>query len=462
MKPFPIITLIAAIALPLAACSQDVQRVQVPSTTDPNAYVPQPLPKPLPPEYGGPAVQPQPGPPNAAPEVPQPPQPPLPPLPPTAMVPAPNAAQIASAGNALPEEEAFVRAYTGRRSPRIMVFVNRTIQGDILPKDNLDELIRMEVKHTATGGVKVSSENSASTQANSSGSSAGYSGTSVNSANINSAKTDKSNFVSGGPADYTKTTSLKVVADKLDEIGASRTDYDMVELSLIDYLDCGGRVHVFDSESVRGKLDREKILRIENSDPAAVKLLSTELQTDVLIQVKATPTHQSQWPNGAVRLTVRALSTTDGRNLAAAFVDMPLPMTKDAVNIFTRYLAQKVMTKLTAVWSGNPLWDPLEVRVYKANGVDDTLAIRNFIKKIPGVVTVNTRGATGGSTTSYATLSVAYNGAPEEFYADLKESLKQSHGLKAVDLQSNMVNVEVTGNLELKVTEKAPAPTAAP
>ena len=461
MKPLSLIALIAAVAFPFAACSQDVQRVQVPSTNDPNAYIPQPQPKPLPPEYGGPppAPQPQPGPAPMAPGAPQPPQAPLPPA---AVAPVPNAAQIASAANALPEEEAFVQAYTSRRSPRIMVFVNRTIQGDILPKDNLEELIRVEEKHTATGGVKVSSENSASTQANIAGSSAGYAGSSVSSANINKTKTDKSNFESTGPADYSKTTSVKVAPDKLDEIGASRTDYDMIELSLIDYLDCGGRVHVFDSESVRGKLDREKILRIENSDPAAVKLLNTELQTDVLIQVKATPTRHSQWPNGAVRLTVRALSTTDGRNLAAAFVDMPLPMTKDAVNIFTRYLAQKVMTKLTAVWSGNPLWDPLEIRIYKANGVDDTLAIRSFIKKIPGVVTVNSRGATGSSTTSYATMSVAYNGAPEDFYADLKESLKQSHGLKAVDLQANTVNVEVTGGLDLKAVEKAPTTAPAP
>lgn len=453
---FAVATVIV-LAAQLTACAEPVQNVQVPAPNDPRAYVPAPAEKPLPPEYTGqqpqgqpmPAGQPgtggqgAPGPGSMAP-------PPAPQM---------NAAQIASAGNAMAGEETFVKAYNARRNPRLMVFVNRTITGEVLPKEGLNELLRVEESHAATGAVKVSGETAASTQKNSATAGVGYAGSVADATAERTNKSSKNSFESGGAVDYTKTTSLKVAADKLDEIGASREDYALIELSLLDYLDCGGRVTIYDSEVVRNKLDREKVLRIENGDGDALRLLSTELQTDVLIQVKATPTRHSQWPQGAVRLTAKVLSTTDGRILSATFVDMPLPMSKTNVNVFTRYLAEQIMTKLSAVWSGVAVWDPMEVRIYKAKSVDETIDIKNYIKRLPGVMGVNTRGATAASKEGYATLSVAYEGAPEDFYEALRENLKGSKGLKAVDLQSNTVNVEVVGELELKAPP-APAATA--
>jgi hypothetical protein len=266
---------------------------------------------------------------------------------------------------------------------------------------------------------------------------------------------NRSSFESSGPAEFSKTTTIRLAPDKVDEIGATSADYEMMEASIIDYMDAGGRVIIKDSEAARAKLDREKVLRIENSDPAAIRLLSTELQADVLIQVKAVPTSQSNQAapgQKAVRLIAKATGTTDARNLGTAFVDMPLPMTKTNVNIYTRYLSEKLMQGMTQRWANNPVWDPIEVRIYKAASIDDSLKIRKMIQGLKGVTEVTSRGATGSSATSYATLAVAFAGAPEDMYGELKDSLGKSQGLKAVDLQNNTIDLEVTGPMELTTT----------
>ncbi len=153
-------------------------------------------------------------------------------------------------------------------------------------------------------------------------------------------------------------------------------------------------------------------------------------------------------------MLAKAVSTTDGRILASAFVDMPLPISKTNVNVFTRYLADKLMQKMASVWSGNPEWDPVEVRVYKVASVDDALKIRKFIQRIKGVQSVDSSGATGSSATAYAAFRVAYSGGPEDLYGDLKDALGTSTGLKATDLQNNTIVLEVTGPMNLTTTTR--------
>lgn len=436
----------------LSGCVQrPVAHAEVPRADDARSYIPQAQPKPLPAEAtgqqpmavaqaGGASAQAGPygasaqaGPVSAQ---------------AGAMPQAPQAPQL-QLGDL---EIAYVNAYTQRRMPRMMVFVNRTIDGNILPKDGLEELIRIEERQSATGGVKVASDKSETGTANSAAANAGYGGAGSSASSTVTQKNDKSSFESGGPAEYTKTSSIKVAPNKLDEIGATRDDYDMIELSMVDYMDANGKVYVKDSEAARAKLDREKILRIENSDPAAIRLLNTELQTDILIQIKATPTKQSQWGDKAVRLNAKATSVTDGRYLGAAFVDMPLPMTKTNINVFTRYLAGKMMEQMTTKWASGALFDMIEVRVYKAATVDDSLKIRKFLQGIPGVQTVVSRGATGSTATSYSVFQVAYGYAPEDLYAALKDAIGASQGLKAMDLQSNTISLEVTGPMNLVTT----------
>jgi len=85
----------------------------------------------------------------------------------------------------------------------------------------------------------------------------------------------------------------------------------MIEASLVQYFDNSGKVRVQDSEAARAKLTREQVLRLENGDPAANRLLAVELQADVLIRVTAKPTTQANGP--AIRLIAKAVSTTDAR-----------------------------------------------------------------------------------------------------------------------------------------------------
>ena len=277
-------------------------------------------------------------------------------------------------------EAAFLTAYEARRSPRMMILVNRTIHaGAALPADTLEAMAR----------------------------------------------------------------DNKVE----DNVGATAADYDLIEASMVKYFDDSGKVDVKDSEAARGKLDREKLLRLENGDPAAARLLNTELQTDILIRVVAVPTRHATY-GPSIRLICRAVGTTDARMYGTAFVDMPLPITKTNVNVFTRYLTKELMRDMSKKFNG--AFDPLEVRIYKATSVDETLLIRKFIQKVPGVTSVLGRGATGGSSTAYSVMAVQYSGAPEDFYAAMKENVKLSKGLKAVDIQHNTVSVEIEGALALR------------
>lgn len=416
----------------LAGCQNTpVQTVDVPRADDQGAYRPQIQPKPLPPEGyipgGGqpPAVAGQFGQPGG-----------------------PGPGPAPTAAPSIQNEDAFLAAYS-RRSPRIMVFVNRTIQGDSLPKEGLEEVLRVETKQSATGAVAVS--NNSNFSSNGQSTAAGFGGSSASNTNINRNSGDS--FTSGGPAEYSKSTSVKKAADKVDWIGATSDDYDMIENSVVGYFDNSGKVQIKDSEAIRQRLNREQVLRLENGDPAATRLLAVELQQDVLIRITARPTTQSL--NGpGIRLVAKAVATTDGRILGTANVDMPPQLSKTNINIYTRYLSERLMGQMAQKWSLPPEYDPIEVRIYKAAAVDDSLKIRTWMQKAPGVTRVQTMAATGGSTTSYATFSVGFAGAPEDFYAELKDGIGMSAGIKAVDLSNNTISLEVTGPMNLVTTTR--------
>lgn len=108
------------------------------------------------------------------------------------------------------------------------------------------------------------------------------------------------------------------------------------------------------------------------------------------------------------------------------------------------------MGEMVKKWS-NPENDMLEVRVYKLGSVDDGILIKKMFQKTVGVTRVVNRGMTGSGKTAYAVIAVAFAGAPEDLYAAVKEDIKLSKGVKAVDLQNNTVTLEVIGAVELKI-----------
>ena len=108
----------------LTACqNQPLGAVHVPGPEDQSAYRPVPMPKPLPPDGYMPGMPPPgyPGGPGQAPGA----------------QPGPGPVGLAPS---IRNEEAFVAAYA-KRSPRMMVFVNRTIQGEPLPVEGLNQVL---------------------------------------------------------------------------------------------------------------------------------------------------------------------------------------------------------------------------------------------------------------------------------------------------------------------------------
>ncbi len=229
-------------------------------------------------------------------------------------------------------------------------------------------------------------------------------------------------------------------------------DFDAIQISMIEYLNANGQVDIQDPSMAQKVLARESFLRLQNGDPKVLPLLKQQLKTDVLIEIQAAPTQQASYGN-AVRLLAQAVSTTDARVLAATYVDMPLPASKTNINMYTGYLSDKVMQKLAAIWGGGATaYNPIIVRIYNAAGIDDVLAIKHFVQRVPGVRLVIDRGMTGSTATAYGRLAIEYNGAPDDFYSALKQEIGVSTGLKAVDLQNNTVDVQITGPMTLRTT----------
>ena len=229
-------------------------------------------------------------------------------------------------------------------------------------------------------------------------------------------------------------------------------DFDAIQISMIEYLNANGQVDIQDPSMAQKVLARESFLRLQNGDPKVLPLLKHQLKTDVLIEIQAAPTQQASYGN-AVRLLAQAVSTTDARVLAATYVDMPLPASKTNINMYTGYLADKIMQKLAGIWGGGAAaYNPLIIRIYNAASIDDVLAIKHFVQKVPGVRLVIDRGMTGSTSTAYGRLAIEYNGAPDDFYSALKQEIGVSTGLKAVDLQNNTVDLQITGPMILRTT----------
>lgn len=229
-------------------------------------------------------------------------------------------------------------------------------------------------------------------------------------------------------------------------IHATMEDFDAIGVSVVGFLSADGQVDVQSSTMAKQVLGREKFLRLQNGDPTVLPLLNHQLETDILVEIEAKPTAQAN-SGSAVRLLAQAVSTTDGRILGTAFVDIPLPMTKGIMKQCTGYLAGRIMRKVTQVWNG---YNPITVRIYSAGSVGDVLKVEGLVRDVPGVRRVDNRGITGSSTTAYGQLAVLYDGSPSRFYHALKHEIRNSSGLQATDIQSNTVDMQITGPILIR------------
>jgi hypothetical protein len=182
-----------------------------------------------------------------------------------------------------PEQRMFVEAYRGVGSPRISLFVNRSLEGAGMARGNGDYL---------------------------------------------------------RPGEY-------------DEVEARSIDYQAIETIMTDWIASNGQVTVISPTMVRQRLGDQQVKELQEGRPQALREVAEQLETDVLIQVQARPTKQTQ-RGLEVRIIAEALNTRGGESIGRAVVDVPPPLEKTQINEYTRFLARKLMDDMSENWRSAP------------------------------------------------------------------------------------------------------------
>jgi hypothetical protein len=205
-----------------------------------------------------------------------------------------------------PEQQRFVQLYNQVGRPRIVVFVNRTMEGDVVQSSETQPIWTMQSEtHNANGPVSGS-------------------------------KTD----VYVKPGTY-------------DEINARALDYEAIENIMTDWIAANGQVVVTSPTLARQRLSDQTIKEMQSGRPQVLAEVAQQLNADILIQVAARPTRQT--PEGVeVRLVAEAMNIKGGQSLGRAVVDMSPPLEKTQINRYTRYLARKLMDDMTQTWMAPP------------------------------------------------------------------------------------------------------------
>ncbi len=242
-----------------------------------------------------------------------------------------------------PEQRAFVDAYNRVGRPRIAIFVNRTLQGDIVPVNEDQPLASVEHTRRATTGVTIENRDT-------------Y--TSDSRRRIEDReRVDR--FESTGPGEYSETTDVYLRPGQYDEVQARGLDYEAVENILTDWLASNGQVTIISPIMARQKLTPEQITELESGRPQVLSEIAQQLGVDVLVQAQARPTRQS-FEGLHVRLIAEAINIKGGDSVARAVVDIKPPLDKPQINNYTRYVARKLMDDLTGAWSNAPASESVE------------------------------------------------------------------------------------------------------
>ncbi len=261
------------------------------------------------------------------------------PLPPPTRddLPPPPFDDVAIVSQEAPETPEFLKAYAAVGRPRICVFVNRTLQGEVVPVNPNDPLVSVEHTKTSTTGVTVDRTNTQSRD--------GYYQHDQNT------QTDR--FQSTGPGQYKETSAVYLKPGQYDEVAAKSLDYEAIENILTDFLGGDGQVTIMSPTLVRQKLTAEQIKDLESGQPQVASQIVQQLGADILVQVQAHPTQQSR-DGLQVRLVCEAMNIKGGQSLGRAVVDIKPPLEKTQINKFTRFCARKLMHDMTLTWSAPP------------------------------------------------------------------------------------------------------------
>ncbi len=233
----------------------------------------------------------------------------------------------------LPEERAFVGAYEQVGRPRILIFVNRTLEGQIVPVNPDTPLATVEHKAQTNGAITADASRTSGTY--------GYW--------YDSHHDSTSHFQSTGPADFTETTSVYLHPGEYDEAAAKSLDYEAVENVLTDWLSAGGKVAIVSPTMARQRLTEEQLKDLKSDRPRMLGEVARQLDADILIQVQVHPTQQTQ-DGLEFRLVAEAINVRGGESIARALVDVPPPLDKPKINKYTRFLARKLMDGMVGSW----------------------------------------------------------------------------------------------------------------
>lgn len=233
----------------------------------------------------------------------------------------------------LPEERAFVSAYEQVGRPRILIFVNRSLEGQIVPLNPDEPITTVEHKAQTSGAITADSQHSSGNY--------GYWYDSHHDTN--------SHFQSTGPAEFTESTTVYLHPGEYDEAAAKSLDYEAVENVLTDWLSAGGRVAIVSPTMARQRLTDEQVKDLQSNRPRMLGEVARELDADILIQVQAHPTRQTE-EGLEFRLIAEAINVRGGESIARALVDVPPPLDKPRINKYTRFLARKLMDGMVGSW----------------------------------------------------------------------------------------------------------------
>jgi hypothetical protein len=204
-----------------------------------------------------------------------------------------------------PEQSRFEAAYRVVGRPRIAVFVNRSLEGEVMPANNEEPAARAPRAEDRRYDDRYE------------------------------ARPEKPTYLRPG---------------QYDEADARALDYQAIENILTDFLACQGTVEIMSPTMARQRLTDEQVKDLQSGRPRALREIAQQLDTDVLIQVSAHPTRQT--PNGLeFRLVGEAVNIKGGQQVGRAVVDIPPPLEKTTLNRYTRYVARKLMMDLTQSWT---------------------------------------------------------------------------------------------------------------
>jgi hypothetical protein len=237
------------------------------------------------------------------------------------------------------EQGRFVEAYEAVGRPRIVVFVNRTLGGELLPVNDADPYVSVERRRTARGDVTVETRRRDLTD--------------DFRRRDDREATDRFESRGDGPAEFRDRLDVYLRPGQYDEALARQVDYEAIENVLTDWLACGGRTEVVSPLAARRRLTEAQVKELEAGRGSAMNDLVRALDADVLVHVTARPTRQTT-RGLEVRLVAEAINSRGGQSIGRAVVPLAPPLDKPRINRATRFVARKLMDGMMGAWENMP------------------------------------------------------------------------------------------------------------